>query len=86
MDAVQPLASYRRSQGETVAVAKTEDIYDEFNDGIYDPQAIRSLLAYAYANWSPKPVYVLLVGDASQDPKNNLGGSLPDLLPAYYVM
>ena len=84
-DAVQPLASYRRSQGETVAVAKTEDIYDEFNDGIYDPQAIRSLLAYAYANWSPKPVYVLLVGDASQDPKNNLGGSLPDLLPAYYV-
>ncbi len=60
-------------------------MYDEFNEGIYDPQAIRSLLAYAYAHWSPKPVYVLLVGDASQDPKNNKGWSEPDLLPAYYT-
>jgi PKD repeat protein len=84
-DAVRPLAAYRSGQGETAVVVQTEDVYDEFNDGIYDPQAIRRFIEYAYRNWSPKPAYVLLVGDASRDPKNNLGSSLPDLLPAYYV-
>jgi uncharacterized repeat protein (TIGR01451 family) len=84
-DALQPLATHRASHGETVVTAKTDDIYDEFNAGIYDAQAIRSFLEYAYHNWSPRPVYVLLVGDASLDPKNNRGSSLPDLLPAHYV-
>ena len=84
-DALQTLAAHRSSQGETVVIAKTDDVYDEFNDGIYDPHAIRSFLEYAYENWAPPPVYVLLVGDASLDPKNNLGSSYSDLLPAYYV-
>jgi PKD repeat protein len=84
-DAVQPLATYRSGQGEIVAVVKTEDVYDEFNSGVCAPHAIRSFLEYTYHNWSPRPDYVLLVGDASRDPKNNLGSSLPDLLPAYYV-
>ena len=84
-DALQPLATYRASLGETVVTVKTDDLYDEFSYGIYGPQAIRSFLEYAYHNWSPQPVYVLLVGDASLDPKNNRGSSLPDLLPAYYV-
>ena len=84
-DAIQQLATYRSSRGETVVTVKTEDAYDEFGYGIYGPHAIRSLIEYAYQYWSPKPVYVLLVGDASVDPKNYLGGSLPDLLPAYYA-
>ena len=84
-DGLQPLAAHRASQGEMVVIVKSEDIYDEFNDGIHAPQAIRSFLEYAYENWSPRPVYVLLVGDASLDPKNNLGSSYTDLLPAYYV-
>ncbi len=84
-NAVQALATHRENRGETVATVRTEDIYDEFNHGIYDPQAIRLFLEYAYANWSPQPTYVLLVGDASSDPKNNRGSSLPDLLPTYYV-
>jgi PKD repeat protein len=83
-NAAQGLATYRAGQGESVVTVKTTDIYDEFNNGIYDPQAIRSFLEYAYANWSPQPVYVALIGDASLDPKNNLGSSLPDLTPVYY--
>jgi uncharacterized repeat protein (TIGR01451 family) len=82
---LQTLATHRTSQGETVITVKTDDVYDEFYHGIYDPRAIRSFLEYAYANWSPRPTYVLLVGDASLDPKNNRGSSYPDLLPAYYV-
>jgi PKD repeat protein len=81
----ETLADYRASQGETVVTVKTEDIYDEFNGGIYGPHAIQAFLKYAYANWSPKPIYVLLVGDASVDPKGNLVGSVPDMLPTYHV-
>ena len=84
-DAVQPLATHRSNQGETVVVVKSQDVYDEFYHGIYDPQAIRSFLEYAYHNWSPRPVYVLLVGDSSMDPKNNRGSSLSDLLPTYFL-
>ncbi len=81
----QKLASYRQSHGETVAVVKSDDLYDEFNGGIYDPQAIRDFLGYAYDNWTTRPTYVLLVGDASLDPKNYLGNSFSDLLPAHYI-
>ena len=67
------LAQYREAQGLRVAVVKVEDLYDEFNWGIFNPQAIRDFLAYAYANWtSPAPVYVLLVGGASYDYRDKL--------------
>ena len=52
---LQTLATHRTSQGETVVTVKTDDVYDEFYHGIYDPRAIRSFLEYAYTNWSPRP-------------------------------
>jgi hypothetical protein len=79
-NAVQGLATYRVGQGESVVVVKTDDLYDQYNGGVKSAQAIRDFLVDAYTNWSTKPVYVLLVGDASDDP-----ATLPDLLPAYYV-
>jgi len=82
---VQTLATYRRSQGESVEVIKVDDIYDEFNGGIKSAQAIRDFLKFTYEQWSPQPEYVLLVGDASQDPKNYRGTSVSDLMPSYYV-
>ncbi|MCC7210601.1 MAG: hypothetical protein IT451_02005 [Candidatus Brocadia sp.] len=64
----QKLANYRSEAGWNVAVVKVGDIYDEFNDGIFHPQAIRDFLTYTYNNWAtPTPAYVLLVGDACQD-------------------
>jgi hypothetical protein len=67
------LAAYRQAQGLRVAVVKVQDIYDEFNAGIFNPQAIRDFLAYAYGNWqAPAPVYVLLVGEASYDYRGTL--------------
>lgn len=64
----QKLANYRSEAGWNVAVVKVGDVYDEFNDGIFHPQAIRDFLTYAYNNWiTPTPAYVLLVGDACQD-------------------
>ncbi|MDM8532447.1 PKD domain-containing protein [Anaerolineales bacterium HSG25] len=81
----QTLATYRSNHGESVAVVKVGDIYDEFNGGIKSPQAIRDFLQFTYQQWSPKPEYVLLVGDASLDPKNYRGNSKSDLLPASFV-
>ncbi|GAB4494844.1 MAG: hypothetical protein OHK0052_00840 [Anaerolineales bacterium] len=63
---VQPLADYYTGQGMRVRVIDVQDIYNEFNDGIYHTIAIRNFLEYAYANWqSPKPAFVLLVGDGT---------------------
>ena len=51
--AIQPLATYRASHGETVAVVKTQDIYNQFSGGVKSAQAIKSFLEQAYATWSP---------------------------------
>ncbi len=62
--AVQPLANYRASRGLRVKVIDIDDLYNQFNYGIYHPIAIKDFLAYAVANWQPPaPAYVLLVGD-----------------------
>ncbi|MFM9709540.1 C25 family cysteine peptidase, partial [Streptomyces galilaeus] len=51
------------------------------------PQAIKDFLAYAYHSWSsPSVRYVLLLGDASYDPKNYLGTGTKDWLPGYPVV
>ncbi len=94
LSSVQTLANFRASQGLRVKVVDVQDIYDEFNDGVMDPRAIRDFLAFAYASWqSPAPSFVLLVGNGSYDPKGNCltPGACPGLttppdstlIPAY---
>ncbi len=67
----------------TVRVVDVERIYDEFNDGIKSPVAIRRFLQYADSNWAqPSPAYVLLFGDASWDPQRRLPSSaMIDYIP-----
>jgi hypothetical protein len=68
----QALADYRRGQGMRVRVIDIEELYNQFNEGIFHPQAIKRFLSYAYANWQPPaPAYVLLIGDGHW---NFLGG------------
>lgn len=70
LQAVQPLASYRASQGMRVKVVDVQNVYDEFSDGLVDAQAIHDFLQYAYSNWqAPAPSFVLLVGSGNFDPK-----------------
>ena len=54
-------------------VIELQDIYDAFNDGIANPNAIRDFLRYAYRNWQPRPRYVALVGKGTIDPKDYMG-------------
>ena len=84
---VQSLANFRAAQGLRVKVVDVQDVYDEFGDGLMDAQAIRDFLAYAYANWqSPKPAFVLLVGDGNFDFKNNLGSGEANYIPPFLRM
>ena len=84
-DALGPLIDLRRSQGLTVAVVNVLGIYDACGDGRPDPEAIRRFIADAYANWNPRPVYVLLVGDGSFDPKQYRSESPPTYIPPYLL-
>jgi len=84
-DAMGPLADLRRSRGLMVTVVNVLGIYDTYGDGRPDPEAIRRFIADAYANWSPRPVYVLLVGDGSFDPKRYRAESPPTYIPPYLL-
>jgi hypothetical protein len=84
--ALAPLVALRQSQGLSVAVVKTDDIYDEFNYGAKSAQAIRDFLYVAVHRWSKPARYVLLVGDASFDGRNDLGFGDFDFLPTKLVV
>ena len=78
---VQPLVDHRSQQGLRAKVVDVQNIYDEFNHGILNPEAIREFLNYAYHNWqSPAPTYVLLIGDTNIDIKNK-----PNFVPTMQV-
>ncbi|HIC89962.1 MAG TPA: DUF11 domain-containing protein, partial [Anaerolineae bacterium] len=79
------LAAHRASfNGYRTAVVDVQDIYDEFNSGKIDAEAIRTFLAYAYANWTPPaPQFVVLFGDGHYDFKNHLGSSDQVWIPPY---
>lgn len=81
---ILPLVSFYQNKGLRVTIAKVTDIYDEFSYGITDPQAIKDFLSYAYNNWTrPAPLYVLLVGDATIDHKDNFGKGNMNYIPTH---
>ena len=59
----QALANYRSGTGLSTVVIDVNDLYNEFNFGIYNPIAIKNFLTYAHDNWDVKPTYALIVGD-----------------------
>jgi hypothetical protein len=79
----QPLVDHRQAQGLAVMAVALEDIYDSFGFGEVSPEAIHSFLSFAYHHWTqPAPRYVLLLGEATSDPKGFLTGpTRKDLLP-----
>lgn len=81
---IQPLVDHRRDQGLRVEVVDIVDIYDEFSDGLQTDQAIRDFLSYAYHHWQVKPVYVLLVGDATINFKSKFPDHVPTYVPTHF--
>lgn len=81
----EQLAAHRRTyQHYRTAVVAIQDVYDEFNGGLKDQEAIRLFLRYAYENWPrPAPQFVVLLGDGNYDPRNVLGNNTVDFIPPY---
>ncbi|MEW6511389.1 MAG: type IX secretion system sortase PorU [Bacteroidota bacterium] len=74
--AADRLKAYREDPahgGLKTLVADVNLIYNEFGGGIPDITAIRDFLKYAYDNWTPRPQFVLLMGQASYDYKGIRG-------------
>ena len=84
-DALQPLVHLRQQQGLSVAVVDVQDVYDEFSFGAKDPGALKNFLARSLQNWQKPPRFVLLVGDATFDPRNYLGLGDFDFVPTKFV-
>ena len=80
------LAAYRqRTNGVRTQVIAVQDIYDEFNYGIYSPFPIKAFLRYAYDSWTrPAPAIALLFGGANADFHGWLGNDIKiDYIPTY---
>ncbi len=75
-------AAYRQAQGVSVKIVDVNDIYDEFGYGVLSSSSIKSFLQFAFTNWNTVPSYVLLIGDASFDSRNYLGGGYWNQVPS----
>ncbi|MGD0623935.1 MAG: C25 family cysteine peptidase, partial [Thermodesulfobacteriota bacterium] len=85
LESVRPLKALREAQGWSVALVDVEDIYDEFSFGVKTPQALKDFLLRAKIYWQKSPRFVLLVGDASVDPRNYLGLGNFDWVPTKLI-
>ncbi len=83
--ALAPLVRMHESRGHSVEVATIDEVFDAFNYGERSPFAIRDFLQNAESRWSRKPQYLLLVGDASLDPRNYLGLGDFDFVPTRMI-
>ena len=83
--AAQMLATLQGSQGLKTKIVTTDEIFNAFDYGSNEPEAIRRYLNYAYSNYSGTPVgLVTLLGNASWDPKFNLSGDIQrSFVPTY---
>jgi hypothetical protein len=85
--ASQPLVNFRAGRGLRSRLVNVQDIYDEFNDGVLSPLAIRDFLSYTYSYWqAPAPSYVVLVGDGTYDFKNYLPYNADTVIPPFLAM
>lgn len=85
------LRAYRLSRlplytNPVIRVVTTDDVFDNFSGGLPDPMAIRNYLKFLYdnyadANGNPRLGYVVLLGDANDDFRNNTGAR-PDFVPS----
>jgi hypothetical protein len=80
-----PLLSLRRSQGLETTLVTVDQLFDAFNYGERSPFALRAYLYYAVTEWRDKPQSVLLLGDASLDPRNYLVLGDLDFVPTRII-
>jgi len=85
LEPIEPLLEHRESQGLKVISIPIDVIFDRFSYGKPEPEGINSFLRYARDNWVTPPKYVLLVGDATYDPRGYISNPNTNRVPTYMV-
>jgi hypothetical protein len=84
----QRLSDLHQTEGLSVHVVSTEQIFNEFSSGMLDPTAIRlfAKMFFDRANGdsSKMPKYLLLFGDGTFDPKNRVSNN-NNFVPTYQM-
>jgi hypothetical protein len=71
LGAAQALLDRRETQGLRTRAVSLEEIASVFGHGEASGEAIRDFLTHAFHSWrQPSPRYVVLLGDASYDPRH----------------
>jgi hypothetical protein len=73
----------RASFNGSVDTFRVSQIYEQFNYGIVNPEAIHTFLKYAYEHWTVRPTHVCLIGDAllMNRERDQSGYLIPSLYP-----
>ncbi len=85
LDRLGALRAARERQNLTVTAIAVDDVYDELAFGRKTPWALRAFLERAARTWRRPPRFVLLVGDASFDPRGYLASGQADWVPTKIV-
>jgi hypothetical protein len=84
LEGLAPLVEFHQARGLEVRVVDVEEVYTQFNHGIFDPQAIRDYIIYAAHNMGTE--YVLLVGGDNYDYRNYQGHGGRSFIPSLYAL
>jgi hypothetical protein len=82
VDGTDELAAHR-SADYTTRVAPISEVWNVFGNGRIDPLALKAYAAYAYHRWETPIVFLLLVGDASEDHRGVGANADPDFVPSH---
>ncbi len=81
-----PLVERRESEGWSVEVVPWESVRSCFDGGRNTSLALDRFLSHTHREWpSPAPRFALLVGDATFDPRENLGPSDRHVIPTRLI-
>ncbi len=84
MEEARNLADIRKGSGFNVLLVDVQDIYDEFNAGYPDCNAIKRFLRYTQSEWKGmSPEFVVMIGDSTWDHRDREGYGSRDWVPTY---
>ena len=87
--AAETLAAWHRAHDRRTMIADLQDVYDEFNEGIRHPVAVRQMMIWASTNWAaPVPAYLVLMGDGHWNMKGfnpAMYATTPNPIPPYLI-
>lgn len=85
IEALQPLLTWRANQGYQTIGIPLQAVYDQYNYGIPEPGAIQSFVNYVLTQSPDSLKFMVLVGDASYDPRGYISPMDPNSLPTFLI-